>query len=172
MTREKKAEWQRAYVAKHRDEINARRRARYHANREVEYEKIKQWRKDNPELYRAIAKRNWIKGRDKHLARQKAYYAENRETLLAKKRDEWEAKSEEIYRRTRARWVAKPEQRKKAMATVKRWQKDHPDRMLFYNCKRILAEQAGVSFTDIPDDLAEAKVAQILIHRWAKGAVS
>lgn len=168
MTREKKNAWQAAYVAANREAINARRRARYAANREEELAKINRWRDENRERYNATRRRYWAKNTDKLRPKLREYYRKNREILLAKLRKKNEDFGRKLYERRRERWEANPALRDKALARVKEWQEGHPEVMDLYYAKRLLAAQAGLTFRDIPDDLAEAKLLQLEIQRMLR----
>lgn len=65
-----------AWREKHRDELNARRRAKYAANRERERARCRAWREANPELKRAAWQR-WAKAnREKLRKRDRLRYAD------------------------------------------------------------------------------------------------
>jgi hypothetical protein len=167
MTPEQRREWQRAWYAANKDRINAKRRAIYAADPEKVRAEVKEWRAKNPDLVRAISKRNWEKQRDTHLARQRAYYRANREALLARLKTKNEGRGRELYERRRKLWEANPGLRARAMARIEKWKREHPDEMSLYHAKRVLSMQTGLRFAGITDELAQAKLAQLEIHRWS-----
>jgi hypothetical protein len=67
----------------------------------------------------------------------------------------------EKYRKANLAWVmANPV---KAAAAKAKWLKS--DRCWFLNCKQKLAMQLGISRKDVPDELVEAKFAQLKVIR-------
>lgn len=165
MTRDEKNAHQRAYVERNRAAINERRRARYRANHEEELGKIKRWREKQRERYLAKRRENWARNSEKEKPRSRAYYRKNRDALLAKLREKNAARGRELYERRRQLWEANPTLRDKANARMAQWRQEHPEMVSIHYARNLLAKQTGLPFTDIPYDLAEAKLAQLEIMR-------
>ena len=88
---ERKRRYAREYLAKNRDKINARKRARYHANKSVETAKIARLRAREmyyaePEKFRERSRQNRIKNPEYLKEMNDKYYAENRDRLLSYER--------------------------------------------------------------------------------------
>ena len=77
-----------AYLAKNRDKINARKRARYHANNSAEKKKKARLRARemyyaDPEKFRERSRQNRIKNPEYLKEMNDKYYAENKDRILS-----------------------------------------------------------------------------------------
>lgn len=168
MTREEKNAHQRAYVERNRDAINARRRADYAANPEKVRAKVKKWQDENREHWLAKRREEWARNAERNKPRARAYYRKNREILLAKLREKNATRGAELWQRRKELWAGRPEMKQRAYEQVKEYYARHPEMKRLHYARRLLAQQSGLPFADIPDDLAEAKLAQLEIMRLLK----
>ena len=84
-------EYMRKYLAKNRDAINAKRRARYHANNSAERKKKERLRARemyyaNPEKFRERSRQNRIKNPEYLKEMNQKHYAENKDRRLSYER--------------------------------------------------------------------------------------
>ena len=96
----------RANHHKNRDQRNAERKARYHANPEPAKEKSREWHRTHREESLQYYRERYLLNKDKHIARSMAYHASHPEkvrewTIAAKKRRPWVSLI--AHARTRAR---------------------------------------------------------------------
>ena len=126
----------------------------------------KQKRIKDGDSLREYQRSQYAKHREKRAAEARERRAANREQYNAKSLERYHANRDEKNAQRRERMSKKsPEDKAKIYAKILEWKKQNPDRELFHHAKRLLAESTGMRFSDVPDDLAEAKVMQILIHR-------
>lgn len=101
MTSKKKLEWNRRYYAEHKDEINARRRAKYYANLEMSRKKKREYYAQNAERERARDRARWPRRKNS----AKAYRRAN---------------AERIADNARSRYATDPAYRARKIASAKK----------------------------------------------------
>lgn len=87
-------------------------------------------------------------------AKRREHYAENRDTIRQQQAASYERNRTVLLAREKAQREANPERAALGMA------------------KRILARQNDMRIRDIPDELAEVKVLQLEIGRWARREIA
>lgn len=148
---------------------NAEHCARYYQrNREKLLEQKRQEWAENAEEMKERGRAQYAKHREKRVAHAREYRRKHKERLAEAARLRYHANRDEIRSRRAARRRADPDIRARELEKILAWKRENPDREFFYHAKRLLSEQTGLHFSDIPDELAEAKMAQLLIHRAAK----
>lgn len=141
-----------ADYAKHREKRLAAKRAKYQADREA---------------HRERNRRQYAKHQQKRVEYAREYRRKNRERLAAEARKKYAANAAEINAR-RAIQRKEPEARQKQYAHMRDWLSRNPDKAQRMHAKRLINEQTGIPIRDIPNDVADAKVEQLKIGRWAR----
>jgi hypothetical protein len=104
---------------------------------------------------------------EKRVEDAREYRRKNRDEVNAKAVARYHANKEAVCERRRE-LDKRPGARAKQYAYVRRWLKKNPDKALLMHAKRLLNEQTGIRIADIPDELAEVKVAQLNASRLAR----
>lgn len=145
-------EYQRAQYRKHRDKRLAAKRT--------------EWRDRHDELLER-QRAQYAKHKEKRVAYAREYRIQKRDEVNARARERYYENRDEINERRkgyRARHYAK------IYARIQKWRAENPEREFLYHAKRLLNEQTGIPFAEIPAELAEAKVEQLKITRWVRDA--
>lgn len=145
------AERCREYYRKNRDKLLAQLRDQ----REVDREKLN-------ERQRA----QYAKHKEKRVEAAREYRRKNAEAIAAKAIKKYHENKDAISERRKG---YRKKNYAKIYAAIQEWRKKNPERELLYHAKRLLNEATGIPIRDIPDELAEAKAAQIRLHRAAQG---
>lgn len=149
--RERDPDYQKRMYAKHKEKRLAAKREAYAAD---------------PEKMRARKVADYAKHREKRAEAKRQHRAENRAQTNAESLASYHRNRDKRRERKRTYYV---ENYDKIYAKIQEWRKRNPDRELLYHAKRLLTEATGIPTRSIPDELVEAKVAQILVHRAAQG---
>lgn len=105
----------------------------YKNNRDEHKKRTYQWRKDNPDGFRAITKRAYRKHREKKLAYAKQYRETHRDSIREKARQVWKARPEKMKKAIRS-WKVKNKEK------VNIWNEERRFRLLGNGGKFVLAE--------------------------------
>jgi hypothetical protein len=146
---------------------NAERcREYYRAHRDKLLAQLREKREQDGDAVRARQRAKYAANKDKYAALAREYRRKNAAAIAARALAKYYANKEAINERRKG---YRQKHYAKIYARIQRWRKENPEREFLYHAKRLLAEQTGLRFADIPDDLAEAKAEQIRLHRAAQG---
>lgn len=150
---------------------NAERcRLNYAKNREKRLaQKREQFIERHDEMI-ARQREQYAKHREKRVEYAREYRRRNQEKIAAKAMEKYRANRDAINARRKERLAEDPELKARKYAQIVRAKKANPVRQALDHAKHVLAEQTGLRFRDIPDELAEAKLLQLELHRLAKTA--
>lgn len=144
------AESCRAYYAKNREKILAQKRDYRTANMSVHLER---------------QRAQYAKHKKARVAKARQYRAKNKMRVNAKAHDYYHANLTMMKKR-KAQYLQK--HYAKTYAAIQAWRKKNPEKELRYHAKRLINEQTGMRIADVPDDLVDAKIAQLMITRWVR----
>ena len=133
----------------------------YAKNRLSRIESVKSWVEQNEEKVIAYRESN----RQAKRAADREYYSENKGKRI-KKTAEWSLKNRDYVLSKAADYRAKNKEEIKAYSLD--YRKSNKEKFRIYGVKRRLAAVANVSIKEIPDDLLEAKLKLIEIHKFIK----
>jgi hypothetical protein len=150
--RERNRQKLRASYAKHREKRLAAKRAEY-------LEKSEEMRQRN--------RRQYAKNAEKRVQYARAYRAANADIVNARALERYYRDRDKINERGKG---YRERNYEKIYARIERWRKAHPERVRLYGVKTLIKEATGMRYSDIPDDLAEAKALQLEIARWVREA--
>lgn len=142
-------DYQKKQYAKHREKRLAAKKAEYQAD---------------IEKGRARVRADYAKHAEDRAERQRKYRAKNRDKTNAEARASWHRNKDKRANRERrkAYYLANYE---RIYAYIQKWRVANPERELLYHAKRLLNEATGIRIAEIPDDIADAKRQQIMLHR-------
>jgi hypothetical protein len=118
-------------------------RGYYRENRETVLNKLAQKRLADVEFYRKRDRENRERNKDRANAQLKAWREENKERYLAKQRKAYQAHRKDRIRYSREYWENNP----------------------VFRAKAAIHKATGLSHSEIPTELAEAKAAQLAVLR-------
>lgn len=141
----------------------------YARNRKKLLAQLKEKRRVHGEAMRERARANYAKHREKRQEAARNYRRENAEAVNAKAKEKYWENRDEINAR---RYILNKSPRRKAVFQeyIRKWREQNPDKEIRYHAKRLLSEATGVAIRLIPDELAEAKVGQIMVVRAIREA--
>jgi hypothetical protein len=140
-------------MALSKDELNARRRERYWADRQKNLARQKAWRAQNLAQVLTAAK---------------AYREANREKVNAKVA-EWGAKNKDKKKAGDADWARRNKER--CAENAKNWAKANPEKVAFAKTKHYLARRLDMPPAALPADLIAAQALVNAIRRKVKNGL-
>jgi hypothetical protein len=158
-------EARRANWHKNAERNKARQRAAYARHRAARLAAKKAAYDAAPDEARARIRADYAKHKDSRVAAARAYRQNNAEQISARAKDRYIANKAVINARRKG---YRSKHYAAIYARIQRWRRDNPERELLYHAKRLLNEAVGIPIRDIPEDLAEAKVLQIKLHRMLR----
>ncbi len=165
MARKSRAEYERARRAADPEKFRAMSRASYAKHAEKRRAEKKAEYAADPEKFRQRNKIRYEKNKEDNVFYAREYRKNNREVVNQKAKEAYHAKRDARIARRR---IYYRENYAKIYASIQEWRKRNPEKELRYHAKRLINEQTGLPIRDIPDDITEAKIVQLLITRWVR----